>query len=123
VQVDVTGKSADDVANEIISHLGDISDEDSGGDDGGGDSSSGRVIILQGLSGTGKGTTVAKLESKLPNVVCWSNGNLFRSLTLLAVEMCEQVGGQRAGLFCLALCLSLPFFLSAVRAPHFPLCV
>ena len=31
-----------------------------------------------GLSGTGKGTTVAKLSEKLPNVTCWSNGNVFR---------------------------------------------
>jgi hypothetical protein len=77
---------------------------------------------IQGLSGTGKGTTVTKLQEKLPNVVTWyrgfkpeqicqmvciflhahahlctlytcfarSNGNLFRSLTLFAVEHCEQ---------------------------------
>ena len=76
VQVDVTGKTADQVADEIISHLGDMS--------------SGKTIILSGLSGTGKGTTVSKLEQKLPNVVCWSNGNLFRSMTLFAVEYCKQ---------------------------------
>ena len=111
-QVDVTGKSADQVADEIISKLDLAStNTSSSGNSGnsGNSGSSGRVIIMQGLSGTGKGTAVAKLESKLPNVVCWSNGNLFRSLTLLAVEMCEQVGGTRAGSFCLALCLSLPF--------------
>jgi hypothetical protein len=76
-QIDVTGKTADQVADEIISHLGNIDGE-------------GRVIIMQGLSGTGKGTTVSKLQEKLPNVVTWSNGNLFRSLTLFAVEHCEQ---------------------------------
>ena len=50
------------------------------------------VFILQGLSGTGKGTTVAKLQSSLPKAVAWSNGNVFRSLTLLAVTKCEQKG-------------------------------
>jgi len=48
--------------------------------------------VLQGLSGTGKGTTVAKLEQQLPRATCWSNGNVFRSLTLLAVAACEKAG-------------------------------
>jgi cytidylate kinase len=77
-KIDVTGKSADQVADEIIVHLGDMS--------------KGKTIIMQGLSGTGKGTTVSKLQEKLPNVVCWSNGNLFRSMTLFAVEYCKQKG-------------------------------
>jgi len=47
---------------------------------------------LQGLSGTGKGTTVGKLEQKLPRATSWSNGNVFRSLTLLAVSKCEKEG-------------------------------
>ena len=50
------------------------------------------MLVLQGLSGTGKGTTVAKLQAALPSCVSWSNGNVFRSLTLLAVTHCEQAG-------------------------------
>lgn len=40
-----------------------------------------------------QGTTVAKLSEKLSTdnkVVCWSNGNIFRSVTLLAATWCEQ---------------------------------
>lgn len=33
------------------------------------------VLVLQGLSGTGKGTTVAKLQALLPRASTWSNGN------------------------------------------------
>ena len=43
---------------------------------------------------TGKGTTVGKLASKLPKVVTWSNGNVFRSLTLLVVTRCEADGKE-----------------------------
>jgi len=44
-----------------------------------------------------QGTTVAKLQEKLQKedgkqVVCWSNGNIFRSVTLLAATWCEQNG-------------------------------
>jgi len=71
-KVSVTGKTADTVADEIIAALGEAP-------------SKGCVMTLQGLSGTGKGTTVAKLKEKLPKAQTWSNGNVFRSLTLLAV--------------------------------------
>lgn len=74
--VQVLGKSADAVAAEIVAKLGRAT-------------TSGCVLVLQGLSGTGKGTTVAKLQAALPRAVCWSNGNVFRSLTLLAVSYCE----------------------------------
>ena len=42
-----------------------------------------------------QGTTVAKLRQKLEEnegkqVVTWSNGNIFRSVTLLAATWCEQ---------------------------------
>eukprot|EP00967_Tisochrysis_lutea_P126210 scaffold212996_cov37-Tisochrysis_lutea.AAC.3 len=47
--INVSGKSADAVAGEIIAKLGTAP-------------ASGCVLVLQGLSGTGKGTTVAKLE-------------------------------------------------------------
>jgi len=79
-KVSVTGKSADAVADEIITKLG--------------DATKGCVMTLQGLSGTGKGTTVAKLQEKLPNGVTWSNGNVFRSITLLAATHCEQNGNM-----------------------------
>ena len=78
-KIDVLGKSADQVAGEIISGLGDAP-------------AAGCVLVLQGLSGTGKGTTVDKLKAKLPKAVAWSNGNVFRSLTLLAVTRCEADG-------------------------------
>jgi len=78
-KVGVSGKSADKVADEIITALGDAP-------------SKGCVLILQGLSGTGKGTTVAKLQEKLPKSQCWSNGNIFRSITLLAVTWADQNG-------------------------------
>ena len=73
------GKSAGDVASTIIAALGDAPRR-------------GCVLVLQGLSGTGKGTTVAKLESLLPRCTSWSNGNVFRALTLLGVTKCEQSG-------------------------------
>lgn len=76
-KVSVTGKSPDQVADEIIKVLGDAP-------------SKGCIMTLQGLSGTGKGTTVAKLKEKLPRAETWSNGNLFRSYTLLAVTFQEQ---------------------------------
>jgi cytidylate kinase len=78
-KVMVTGKTADGVADEIIKTLGDAP-------------SKGCVMTLQGLSGTGKGTTVAKLSEKLPKAQTWSNGNVFRSLTLLAVTYAEKEG-------------------------------
>ena len=78
-RVDVLGKSAEAVAGEIIRALGDAP-------------SKGCVLVLQGLSGTGKGTTCTKLQQQLPRCTSWSNGNVFRSLTLLAVTRCEQSG-------------------------------
>lgn len=78
-RVDVLGKTAEAVAGEIIRALGDAP-------------SKGCVLVLQGLSGTGKGTTCTKLQQQLPRCTSWSNGNVFRSLTLLAVTRCEQSG-------------------------------
>lgn len=74
-KIDVVGKSADQVAGEIQAQL---------------PGKDGNVLVLQGLSGTGKGTTVKKLQSLLPNCVCWSNGNLFRTFTHLASVYCED---------------------------------
>ena len=78
-KIDVLGKTADEVAAEMIKALGSAPRK-------------GCVLVLQGLSGTGKGTTVAKLQELLPRCTSWSNGNVFRSLTLLAVAKCEQSG-------------------------------
>jgi len=75
--VEVMGKDAATVADEIIIKL---------------PKEGGCVMILVGLSGTGKGTTVDKLKAKLPNATTWSNGNCFRALTLLAATYCEQQG-------------------------------
>jgi cytidylate kinase len=75
VPIEVAGKSAEDVAGAILSKL---------------TKKEGNVLILQGLSGTGKGTTVKKLQEKLPNCVCWSNGNIFRSFTHMATKHCEE---------------------------------
>lgn len=83
VTIDVLGKSPNDVSDEIIRHVKESKQ----------DGHTGSVIVLCGLSGTGKGTTVAKLSEKLATdrkVVCWSNGNIFRSVTLLAATWCEQ---------------------------------
>jgi len=77
--INVVGKTADLVAGEIMAKLGDAP-------------SAGCVLVMQGLSGTGKGTTVSKLQTLLPRAVSWSNGNVFRSLTLLALKHCEQEG-------------------------------
>jgi len=49
-------------------------------------------VALVGLSGTGKGTTMSKLKELIPNSLTWSNGNIFRSLTLLATTHCVQQG-------------------------------
>lgn len=75
----VGGKTPNAVADEIMAAMGDAA-------------SRGCVLTLQGLSGTGKGTTVEILKKNVPNCVTWSNGNVFRSLTLLAVTYSEQNG-------------------------------
>jgi len=74
--INVLGKSADEVAQTIL----DQSDVDSG-----------CVIVLCGLSGTGKGTTVKKIRSKVKNSLTWSNGNIFRSLTLLVKAAADKM--------------------------------
>lgn len=79
-KIDVYGKTPDQVADKLVAHLG---AEFKGG-----------VLVLVGLSGTGKGTTVDILKKKLPNTTTWSNGNVFRSLTLLAATFAEQQGKE-----------------------------
>jgi len=79
ISIDVLGKTPDQVCDIILAHMGDAA-------------KTGCVLILCGLSGTGKGTTVARLQQCLSNATAWSNGNVFRSLTLLASTWCEQQG-------------------------------
>lgn len=76
-KIPVHGKTADQVAQEILAQL---------------PSQESNVIILQGLSGTGKGTTVKKLQAALPNCVTWSNGNVFRSITHIVSADLEASG-------------------------------
>jgi len=83
VEIDVLGKSPEHVCDTIIGFMA----ADTKTDD------VGSVIVICGLSGTGKGTAVARLSERLSTthqVVSWSNGNIFRSLTLLAATWCEQ---------------------------------
>lgn len=77
--IDVKGKSPAQVASKIVECVGDAA-------------KTGCVIVLCGLSGTGKGTTVKTLSQMLDNTVCWSNGNVFRSVTLLCSTWCAQNG-------------------------------
>ena len=78
-KIDVLGKSPAEVCAVIKNAVG----EDA--------ANAGCIVVLCGLSGTGKGTTVEQLiKNTLPNAVSWSNGNVFRSLTLLAATWCEQ---------------------------------
>lgn len=75
--IDVHGRSAYEVAKEIVSCL---------------PKKGGNIIVIQGLSGTGKGTTVEKLRSMLPKCIAWSNGNVFRCYTHLVLEALEKQG-------------------------------
>lgn len=74
-QINVVGLSAQEVCEHIAGML---------------PGKEGNVIILQGLSGTGKGTTVAKLQHMLPRCVTWSNGNVFRSYTFLCNDILSR---------------------------------
>jgi hypothetical protein len=91
IAIDVLNRTPDHVADTILQHVQETQNQsDAHG-------RSGYVIVLVGLSGTGKGTTVSQLVEKLQaaghGVVTWSNGNLFRSVTLLVATWCEQNGG------------------------------
>lgn len=78
-KLNVVGLSAQEVTDKIVAAL---------------PSKNGNVIILQGLSGTGKGTTVSKLKDALPKCVTWSNGNIFRSYTYLCNEVLAAQGKE-----------------------------
>lgn len=91
-EIDVLGQTPDQVADVILQQVKETSNRTNAADNSSSDA--GSVIVLVGLSGTGKGTTVAKLHEKLvaqgKKVVTWSNGNIFRSVTLLAATWCQQ---------------------------------
>mmetsp|Transcript_31766 Transcript_31766/g.36699 ORF Transcript_31766/g.36699 Transcript_31766/m.36699 type:complete len:353 (+) Transcript_31766:73-1131(+) len=111
-KIDVLGQTANQVANDILKRAEE--DKESKVQKGSGTLSNtvfgcfvkkeskktedkkeeGNVIVICGLSGTGKGTTVSTLKQNLEEekktVVCWSNGNIFRSITLLAATWCEM---------------------------------
>jgi len=82
--IDVLNKSPEQVADSILRSVRRKSSK----------TDQGSIIVIVGLSGTGKGTTVSKLRQKLEaenkKVVTWSNGNIFRSVTLLAATYCEK---------------------------------
>lgn len=78
-KINVVGLSAQEVTDAIVKQL---------------PSKEGNVIVLQGLSGTGKGTTVAKLRDALPRCVTWSNGNVFRCYTYLCNELLSKQGKE-----------------------------
>ena len=97
VEIDVLGQSPDQVADQILQKVKSQGTEGEGATESEGATATADsgVIVLVGLSGTGKGTTVAKVRQKLQDeqgkqVVTWSNGNIFRSVTLLAATWCEQ---------------------------------
>ncbi|CAE7840461.1 unnamed protein product [Symbiodinium sp. CCMP2592] len=73
--IEAEGKSVRVIADEIRLKLGRAPEN-------------GCVVVIQGSSGTGKSTLVKKLKAGMPKAACWSNGNVFRALTLLALQMC-----------------------------------
>jgi hypothetical protein len=94
--IDVYNKTPEEVADTILQYVQDHPEpHTSNSGDSGGGCDRGYVIVLVGLSGTGKGTTVAQLVTKLQqqeyNVITWSNGNIFRCVTLLATTYWEDL--------------------------------
>mmetsp|Transcript_37741 Transcript_37741/g.121111 ORF Transcript_37741/g.121111 Transcript_37741/m.121111 type:complete len:448 (+) Transcript_37741:611-1954(+) len=108
-RIDITGRSAESVADEIYdacleqdrstSSAAQLEESSSASSAPSAPSSSfasvdkdvvGRVVVLQGPGGCGKGTTVAKLLQRFDAAVSWSNGNVFRSLALLASERARR---------------------------------
>ncbi|KNH06226.1 hypothetical protein XU18_2731 [Perkinsela sp. CCAP 1560/4] len=83
-QICIMGKSSEDICDEIIRAV--AAHRDAKGN--------GQIISLQGLSGTGKGTTVRKLSERLPQTITWSNGNVFRCLTYCLLR---DAVGEAAG--------------------------
>jgi cytidylate kinase len=95
VEIDVLGQTPTQVAHTILEHV-------QRAESSGSSNKNNNVIVIVGLSGTGKGTTVAKLrqilqEQHQKKVVTWSNGNVFRCVTLLAATWCQQTYGKEAG--------------------------
>ena len=56
-----------------------------------------QLVSVYACSGVGWGVALHCVEcacsqERMPNTVCWSNGNLFRCITLLAVTHLEKAG-------------------------------
>ncbi|CAE7938408.1 unnamed protein product, partial [Symbiodinium necroappetens] len=81
-QIEAEGKSVRVIADEIRLKLGRAPER-------------GCVVVIQGSSGTGKSTLVKKLQAGMPKAACWSNGNVFRALTLLALRMCPDLKPEK----------------------------
>jgi hypothetical protein len=95
IVIDVYNQTPEEVADTILQY---VQDHPENSDDGSSSNDSGYVIVLVGLSGTGKGTTVTQLVTKLQqqqyNVITWSNGNIFRCVTLLATTYWDDLQKQ-----------------------------
>lgn len=73
IRLKVDHQSAEEVAGLIQDHMKEHPET--------------RLLVLFGNSGVGKGTTVAALKARLGSqAVTWSNGNLFRALTLVLLQ-------------------------------------
>ena len=95
--IDVLGQTPEQVADRILSSVQEQTAQNqnsSSSTTSSSSSSAGYVIVIVGRSGTGKGTTVAQLVDKVAArgqaVVTWSNGNVFRALTLLATNYAQE---------------------------------
>ena len=85
-EIRVYGKNSSQIVEEILQGLSHISHNlplDQSNE-------KGRIILFQGLSGTGKGTTVRRLARRLSRAVTWSNGNVFRALTYCVLDELPQ---------------------------------
>ena len=80
-RIQVIGKTSDEICATILKAV-DIHGEDTRG----------KIITLQGLSGTGKGTTAKKIAARLPQTITWSNGNVFRCLTVCLLRDAAGLG-------------------------------
>lgn len=66
--INVDDKSVGTIADDIMQQLGSP------------DRAKGNSIVLAGISGIGKGTTVKELSKRIPNSYIWSNGTIFRTI-------------------------------------------
>ena len=77
MEIDVIGKTPDAVAEIILSDMEEAA------------AAKGGVVVLCGLPGAGKGSTLAALKSRLPTAIMWGNRNIFKAITHLAMTWCD----------------------------------